>query len=455
MTTRFYDQELDETPLQPSRLADAFYRGIRQRSEWMIGAEFEKIALFRRDGRQVPFGGPRGIEAQLRMLSSQAGWSPHFEGDALIALRKGDACVTLEPGGQIELSTAPHRHLRGIQEELDAHMDELESLPQAAEVAWVGIGLSPFTPPEDVVLMPKARYRIMDRYLPERSPHARWMMRSSASIQVTVDYSSEADAARKFLVALSLSPIVNALFANSPLRAGRLSGDVAHRGRIWKGMDPDRSGYLKDVADFDDFSFERWTDYLLDVPMMFYARRDLFREAHGRTFRDYMEKGLEGRYPTMEEWETHQTTVFPEVRLKHFIEIRGADCVPRPLAMAVPALWKGLLYDEQSLEAAFALARRIAPDERERLAETAFSKGLKAHWQGRSLAEHALEILELAHEGLVRLEKGASEPRADEARYLEPAFEVARRACSPGCEIIARWPEFAHAPSALVEALRM
>jgi glutamate--cysteine ligase len=261
----------------------------------------------------------------------------------------------------------------------------------------------------------------MAEFLPARSETAQHMMKATASTQAAFDYADEADAVRKFTVALALGPVVNAVWGNSPLYGGENSGWVSYRGRVWLGMDADRSGLLTRLL-ADGLSFERWADYLLDVPMLFVIDGRDYKPVGGRTFRDYMRHGLDGRFPTKVDWEVHITTVFPEARLKQFIEVRGADANPPPLALAVPALWKGLLYDDTALSAAVELARRFPPAELCGLFEQIARQGLAAEFGGRSVLAWAKEVAAIAVNGLP----------ADERRFLDPVFAVLEAGQSPG-----------------------
>jgi len=425
-------------PITRADLFSYFTQACRPAESWKIGAEFETLAVFRETGHQVPYFGPHGVQQILLALSDRFAWSPVYEEGHIIGLARAGATITIEPGGQIELSSAIRQSIHELDQDVQVHLSEIAAVVDLEKVAWVAIGLTPYSQVEEVPLVPKSRYEIMDEYLPARGAFARHMMRGTASTQAAFDYESEEDAVRKFVIALSLSPLVNALFSNSPVYSGRLTGDVSHRGRIWTGMYPDRSGYLTEVVRERDFSFERWIEYMLDLPMMFYCKDHTYTPAHGRPFRDYMVSGFEGHFPGPDEWEMHLTSTFPEVRLKRYLEVRGADCVPAPLNLAVPAIWKGIFYDPSTLDDALELAREIRPEDREVAHEAAYRWGLQGAFLGRTVGAWSREILELACSGLKRQAAGN---RRCESGYLDAAFEVVERGAAPGKVLANRWEE--------------
>ncbi len=406
---------------EPVRLADTldyFHAGGKPRAEWRVGAEFEKFALDRRTGRAISYGEPGGVRDILQALARRYGWQPHHEGDHLTSLSRDGCVISLEPGGQVEFSTPPLLHLADMARELYRHRDELRAVVDPSQVIWVAAGLTPFARVEGIPLGPRRRHAVMAEYLPSHSPTALTMMKATASTQAAFDYADEADAVTKFTVALKLGPLFNALLLNGAYRHGEPSGWASYRGRVWQGMDPDRSGPLVALLDHG-LSFESYRDYLLDVPMLFLFRDGDYRPAGGRSFRDYLTHGIGGRYPTPAEWELHLTTVFPDVRLKNFLEVRGADATPPALALGVPAFWKGLLYDPTTLADAAAIACTIAPDDLPRLCESVSRHGLNATYVGRSVRFWTTALLDLAARGLV------NQHASDEVSYLDPLREVA------------------------------
>jgi glutamate--cysteine ligase len=435
-------------PVTAADLVAYFHRTAKPATDWRVGAEFEKFGVERASGRPLTYHGPDGIRAILEGLSQRFGWAPFVnEAGFLTALVRGQATISLEPGGQVELSTSPALHVGGIADELDGHLAELRAVADPERVAWLAAGVSPLCRAEQIPLGPRVRHAVMAEYLPQRSPTALEMMKATASTQATFDFGDETDASRKFTLTLTLSPLVNALWGNGPLYGGSRTGDVSYRGRVWQHMDPDRSGLLTPLLT-DGLSFARYVDYLLDVPMLFTRFGGRYQAAGGRTFRDFLEHGLEGRFPSLADWELHLTTVFPEVRLKGFLEVRGADACARPLALAVPAFWKGLLYDADTLAAATELARAIRVADLPELFEAAFRYGLATWYAGRTLREWCADLVRLAAEGLRR--QAERRNHLDERPFLDPVFAVLERGRSPGSEYLVHGPADPATPDEVV-----
>jgi glutamate--cysteine ligase len=421
MSTHLPGNGIDNTPISEADLLDYFHSGAKPRVEWRVGAEFEKFAVDRATGRQIGFDD--GIEHVLQALATHWAWEPHFEARRLTTLTRGGSTISVEPGGQLELSTPPAAHLSELKDELDAHLRELRAVTDPARVAWIACGLTPFSAVEEIRLNPRPRHRLMAAYLPTRSPTALHMMKATASTQVTFDYADEADAGRKFAVALALGPVVSALFANAPLYAGKGTGFVSFRADVWHRMDPDRSGLLTELL-AGDVTFARWVQHALDVPLLILADGDSFRPAPAVTFRQFLERGIAGRFPTRHDWDVHLSTLFTEARLKRFLEVRGADATPAPLALAVPAVWKGLLYDADALAAATELARNFKPADLRQLSEVVARLGLRAEHRGKSLRDWCREIVGIADAGLKHL--------GEDGRYLDALRAVIASERSPG-----------------------
>lgn len=412
-----------EEPIRLNRLDDYFHNGAKPRSKWRVGAEFEKFALDRLTGRHLSYGQSGGIRSILESLVERFGWEPHYEGKFLTTLSRAGGVISLEPGGQIEFSTPPVETINEIAAGLETHRNELLAVTDPERVGFLAAGVTPFQATEDIPLGVRARHRLMAEYLPKRCPLALSMMKATASTQVAFDYSCEADAMRKLRVALMLSPLVNAIWANSPWYAGRASGFASYRSQIWLGMDPDRSGLLPGLLAAGP-SFQKWVDYLLDVPMLFACHDGHYCPAGGATFRQFAESGHEGRYPTLTDWEIHLTTVFPEVRLKQFLEIRGADANPPELALTVPALWKGLLYNDNALSVVEALIEGIDPFALPKLFADVSRTGLNTLFAGKRVLDWAKQIATLARAGL----------DASEAEYLNPVDAILHVGRSPGMD---------------------
>lgn len=386
------------TTLSRDHLIEMFGAYGRPREQWLVGAEFERH-LLRPDGSPVPFFGEHGVRWLLEQLVAE-GWTPDFEGDNPIAVQRDAAWVTLEPGSQFELSGSAFREVQQVYDEAAAFNALITRLvaEAGAPVLQVALGYTPFARIDDIPWVPKGRYVIMQEYLRRTGSLAHHMMKGTCAVQASYDYADEEDAARKVRLSTHLGPLTTAMFANSPLVQGADSGFMSYRGHVWTQVDPRRTGF-PDAA--EQFSFERWVDYLLDVPMMFHKDADgRWMPAHGRTFADWLASDSP---PGVREWDLHLTSVFPEVRVKRTIEVRGADCVPLPLAMGFVALFKGLFYCDRGLDQGTELARALAShgskDER---FEVACRDGLQGRIGGRLLADWAAELVDLADQALER-----------------------------------------------------
>ncbi len=408
-------------PVNLDDLENYFHAAGKPRERWRVGSEFERFLVDARTGQPLAYEGIGGLWEILSRLAGHFGWVPFInQARYITALQRGGSTLSMEPGGQLELSTAPAQNLGEIAAELDGHWKELAAVCEPGSVAVLAAGIHPTTRANAIPLMPRVRHRVMAEYLPRRSPTALDMMKATASTQATFDFADEADAARKMTVALKLSPLVNALWGNGPVYGLRDTGVVSERGRVWARMDPDRSGLLVPLLS-QGFSFRAWRDFLLDMPMMLTFINGRYKPANGRTFRDFLERGEEGHFPTLEDWEVHITTAFPEARLKKFVEVRGADACARPLALTVPAFWKGLLYDDAALDTAEQLAANIPVADLADLHEAAYTHGLAAEFQGRRLLDWCRELVGLADAGL-----------GDERLFLDPLRPILETGRSPG-----------------------
>jgi len=411
--------------------------GEKPRERWRVGTEHEKIGLYQADFRRVPFAGERGIGTLLERIASEDGWTRVHEDGNLIALEKSGASITLEPGGQLELSGAPLVSIHETCSEFSAHLELVRRVSEPLGIVWLSLGMDPVHGVADAPRMPKARYAIMREYLPKRGELAMDMMHLTATVQANFDYASEADMVAKLRMALGVTPIVSAIFANSSIFEGKASGFVSRRLHIWRHTDPDRSGIPPFVFQ-DGFGYERWVQWALDVPMFFVVRDGRYRPAGGLPFRHFLERGFEGERATLGDFERHLTTLFPDVRLKRIIEVRGSDAVPSGLICALPALWKGLLYDADACAAAFALVADWSQEEREAAMETASRTGLGARVGGRPVLDLARQLVEIAGEGLRRIGV-ASGLDPDERGFLEPIRAQLALGKSPGEVVLERW----------------
>jgi len=426
---------------QPVGSVDDLVRYLRGREKpperWRVGTEHEKIGLRADDYGPVPYAGPRGIAVLLDRIAEVDDWERVHEGESVVALRKDGASITLEPGGQLELSGAPLRTIHETCSEFQGHLELMKRLCEPLGIVWLGLGMNPLYGVADIPVMPKERYRIMRSYLPTRGALALEMMFATATVQANFDYSDEADMVAKLRTALGVSPIVSAIFANSSLSEGKPNGFISRRLHAWHDTDPDRTGLLP-FAFEPEFGYRAYVEWALDVPLFFVLRDKRYHPGRGTTFRQLLEQGFEGAPATLADFDRHLTTLFPDVRLKNVIEVRGADAVPPALTCSLPALWKGILYDRTALSAAWDLVARTSSLERDAARAEVARLGLAARYAGRPILELARELASVASEGLGRLaHAGRRDP--DERGFLDPVFEQLERGESPGRTILERW----------------
>ncbi|RMH51966.1 MAG: glutamate--cysteine ligase [Alphaproteobacteria bacterium] len=423
----------------PSQLAGYLAEGCKPREAWRIGTEHEKFGFDLARHLPLPYDGPCSIRAMLEGLRDRFGWQEVREGGNLIGLRRDGANISLEPGGQLELSGAPLEDIHQTCTEVNAHLAEVRAVAEAIGAGFIGLGAAPEWTHEQMPRMPKGRYALMTRYMQRVGTHGIQMMYRTCTVQVNLDFSSEADMVRKLRVALALQPVATALFANSPFFEGRPTGHLSWRSRIWRDLDPDRTGMLPFVFE-DGMGFERYADYALDVPMYFVYRNGRYIDALGQSFRDFLDgrlPALPGERPTLSDWADHLTTIFPEARLKRFIEMRGADGGPWRRLCALPALWVGLMYDPSSLDAAWDLCRDWTAEEREALRVDASIRGLQAEIRGRSMRELAGEVIAIAEAGLrARARPSRCGASGDESGFLDILREIVDRGATPADELL-------------------
>jgi glutamate--cysteine ligase len=426
------------TPITDKRqLVEYLESGCKPAALWRVGTEHEKFVFRRADLRRVPHDGPDGIAALLEGMT-RFGWQPIFEGGAIIALSNDAGCaITLEPGGQFELSGAPLENVHQTCGEVHEHLRQVREVCGELGLGMLGLGFDPKWRRDEIPWMPKGRYRIMRAYMPKKGRRGLDMMLRTCTVQVNLDFASERDMVRKFRAGLALQPVAVALFANSPFVEGRLSGALSERSLTWTDTDPDRCGTLPFVFE-QGFGFERYVDWMLDVPMYFVYRNGRYIDASGQSFRDFLAgrlPALPGEVPRLGDWRDHLTTAFPEVRLKTYLEMRGADGGPWRRLCALPALWVGLLYDEAALDAACELIADWTAEEREAMRREVPWRGLATPLRTRTLREIALEMLEIARGGLARRARrdGAGE---DETHFLDPLFAIAQSGRTPAEELI-------------------
>jgi len=435
-----------ESPAISSRdeLVAYLEAGAKPSGEWRIGTEHEKFCFYRRGYGPVPYDGERGIRMLLETLQDRFAWDPVIEDGNIIALSRQDCpkggTISLEPGGQLELSGAPLATVHETCEELRQHLVEVSEVGGELGIGFLGLGFSPKWTLAETPMMPKERYRIMSRYMPTRGRRGLDMMFRTATVQVNMDFSDEADMVAKMRVGLALQPVATALFANSPFTDGKPNGFQSYRAEMWRDTDPDRTGLLPFVFE-PGMGFERYVDYALDVPMYFVYRDGRYTDVAGASFRDFLAgklAALPGLRPTLDDWADHLTTLFPDVRLKRFLEMRGADAGSFAQISALPALWTGLLYDQQALDGALALTRDWTVGEMQALRDTVPRLGLKAPFRGGTVLDVARSMVTLAEAGLkgrARLDRNGE----DESRALAPLVATVATGHSPSDRLLAAY----------------
>ena len=419
----------DDTPIETrEQLAAHLATGCKPKDEWRIGTEHEKLGFYTDGHSPVPYEGPKGIRALLEGMESLLGWEPIRDQGNIIGLVDpvGGAAISLEPGGQFELSGAPLKSIHQTCRETNAHLAQVRQVGDPLGIGFLGIGMSPKWTRAQTPVMPKSRYRIMANYMPKVGGKGLDMMLRTCTVQVNLDFSSEADMRDKMRVGLALQPIATALFANSPFTEGKPNGFVSYRAEIWKDTDGDRTGMLP-FAFNEDFGFERYAEWALDIPMYFVTRDGRYRDMTDYTFRQFMDgrrpADLSDPEPTMGDWKNHLSTLFPEVRLKTYLEMRGADGGPWRRLCALPAFWTGLLYDETSLAAAKDMIASWTAEERDALRQAVPVQGLAAPFRNVTVLDLAREAVGLAQDGL-RRRAIPGNGSADETGYLEPLREA-------------------------------
>ncbi len=420
----------DTAPLSRDQLIHAMSKGEKPRDQWRIGAEHEKFGFDKSTLRRPAYEGENGILAMLTGLQ-RFGWSPVEEAGRVIALERKNAegfsaSISLEPGGQFELSGAPLKDIHDICNETGQHLMEVKQVADQLNLGFLGLGFDPMWRREDIPVMPKGRYDIMRAYMPKKGDLGLDMMLRTCTIQANLDFDSEADMVMKFRTSLALQPIATALFANSPFTEGKPNGFLSARANVWTDTDPDRTGMLDFVFE-DGFGYERYADYALDAPMYFAKRGETYVDLSGQSFRAFMDGKLDalpGDRATAKDWADHLTTLFPEVRLKQYLEMRGADGGPWSRICALPALWAGILYDAPSLAAAWDLCKDWDIADHERLRRDVTRLGLKAEVNGRSVRDIAVDMVNIAKQGLKNRAR-FSGGMVDERGYITELEDIA------------------------------
>jgi glutamate--cysteine ligase len=442
MSTRTDTGKADPPIENRDDLISVFSGGEKPKTRWRIGTEHEKFVYRIADHRAPSYDEPGGIR-DLLMALTRYGWEPVMEGDHVIALAGADGTVSLEPAGQLELSGAAVQNLHQTCAETGRHLKQVKEVGAELGLGFLGLGMWPDKSRAELPIMPKGRYEIMLRHMPRVGSMGLDMMLRTCTIQTNLDYSSEADMVKKFRTSLALQPLGTALFANSPFTEGKPNGFLSYRSHIWTDTDPARTGMLPFVFE-DGFGYERYADYALDVPMYFVFRDGKYIDASGHNFRDFLDGKLAvlpGEKPTIADWNDHLSTAFPEVRLKSFLEMRGSDGGRWNKICALPALWVGLLYDQNALDAAWDLVKDWTIADHQRIRDAIPAQGLcTATPDGRDFAALGKDVLAIAHAGLsARGEVNAMGD--DETAFLNPLHEIVESGMSPAHVLLNRYEE--------------
>ena len=437
MSQKIAEAEAFSPPVESKHDLVAYLEaGCRPKSEWRIGTEHEKFGYRLKDFGRLTYEGPQGIRAILEGLQ-RFGWKPIYENGNLIALHMDGQSVTLEPGGQLELSGAPLRTLHQTCNEVSTHLAQVREIAKELDIGFIGLGFAPKVRLDETPIMPKGRYNIMSAYMDKKGSLGRDMMFRTCTVQVNLDFSSESDMVKKFRTSMALQPIATALFANSPFTEGKPNGYLSYRAHVWTDTDPDRTGVLPFLFD-PGMGFERYVDYALEVPMYFVYRQGRYVDASGQSFRDFMEgrlPALPGERPTIDDWSDHLTTIFPEVRLKRFLEMRGADGGQWSRLCALPALWVGLLYDDTALNAAWDLVKNWTYMDIARLRDDVAREALHAKLGKGTVLDFAKRVLAIASEGLSR-RAVLDWVGESEVHFLGALFDIVERGKTPAEDML-------------------
>jgi glutamate--cysteine ligase len=435
--------QVDLTPIERrDELVDWIAQGVKPRSRFRIGTEHEKFAFTLEGHHPVPYEGRRGIRALLEGMQHLLGWQPIMEGQNIIGLFDvtGGGAISLEPGGQFELSGAQLETVHQTSRELMAHLAQVREVARPLRIGFLGIGMTPSWTRAEMPKMPKGRYKIMTGYMPKVGALGLDMMYRTCTVQTNLDFSSEADMVKKLRVSIALQPVATALFANSPFTEGKPNGFLSFRSEIWRDTDNARAGMLPWVFE-PGMGFERWVDYALDVPMYFVKHGDDYVDASGQSFRDLLAgklPAMPGARATISDWANHLSTTFPEVRLKRYLEMRGADSGPLRNLLALPALWVGVLYDDAALDAAWDLVKAWTAEERQKLRDEVPRLGLAAKIGDRTVFTLASEFLKLARAGLARRQRFDVSGQ-DETCYLDVLDDRLARGTTPAQELLKKY----------------
>ncbi len=424
------------------QLAEYMEQGCKPKDEWRIGTEHEKFGYCKDTLLPLPYEGPRSIRAMLEGMRDRFGWAEVLEQGKIIGLVKDGANISLEPGGQFELSGAMLESIHQTCDEVNHHLREVQEVADRIGARFIGLGAAPIWTHEQMPMMPKGRYKLMTEYMGRVGTHGTQMMYRTCTVQVNLDFASEADMVQKMRVALALQPVATALFANSPFFEGKPNGHKSWRSRIWRDLDDARTGMLPFMFE-EGAGFQRYVDYVLDVPMYFVYRDGKYIDALGQSFRDFLKgelPALPGEKPTLSNWADHMTTVFPEARAKKYIEMRGADGGPWRRLCALPAFWVGLMYDQTALDAAWDVAKGWSAETREALRVAASVDGLQGKVGDIKMLDLARELVTIADTGLkARAMPGAGGLVPDETHFLNALKESVETGRAPADELLEKY----------------
>ncbi|HEX9263183.1 MAG TPA: glutamate--cysteine ligase [Candidatus Binatia bacterium] len=414
-----------------------FHDAGKPREKWRVGTEYEKVGIYRATGQAIPYFGRLGVDFILRELIERFGWEPEEQDGNIIALTRDKAQITLEPGGQIELSGEPCESIHCTYAEFNQHIRELLEVTEPLGIIFLGLGMQPVSRLEQIEWVPKQRYRIMAPYMLKVGTLGQRMMKQTATVQANIDYSDEKDAMAKFRTGMGLAPVLIAMFANSPICDGAINGYRSFREHIWTDTDKSRSGLLR-FAFAPEVSFAHYTEYALDVPMYFIVRNKSYIDMTAVTFRQFLTSGYNGERATIEDWNDHLTTLFPETRIKRYIEVRSVDSQPPELMPALSALIKGAFYDADCLQAAWDLVKGWSWDERMQCYLDSHRDALAARIRRYALVDLARELLEIGWEGL-RRQNQVNDLGEDETIYLKPLKDLLSQGKCPADVLLEKW----------------
>jgi glutamate--cysteine ligase len=427
-------------------LVTYFSSAGKPRDKWRVGSEHELIGVIRATGEAPPYDGPHGIGTLLASFAANSGTAVHeSENGQTIAIARGDAQVTIEPGGQFELASRPVEDDRSLVEDLTAYVRELAELSKPLDLAWLSIGMRPFGTRADIPWMPKARYHVMRDYMPTVGTRGLDMMQRTATVQANLDFANEADAAAKMRCIYAITPMLTSLWASSPIVDEKISGFQTYRAWIWRDTDNARAGIMPFIFERDDI-FTAYAEWALDVPLYFIYRSGYVRVPGGLTFRQYMKDGYQGQHATMSDWALHLSTLFPEGRLKKFIEVRGCDCGSLPMIQALAPMMRGLLYDETARTAAIDLMKHVSFGDRQRIADEVPRLGFATRVGMSSVGQLAKELVAIARDGLKRQAPGS-------LSLLDPVDAIASSGRTQSDQIVEIWKRHAGDRKSLIAAL--